>query len=120
MTAKVMVELPDELVAQVRAVADRTHRTFDEVLADWIAQVGTEPAVETLPDAELLGLADLQLDESMQLALEDLLDRQRENELDAEGRRELDAVMRVVRTAMVRKAHALSVAVKRGLRARLN
>jgi hypothetical protein len=79
------------------------------VLAEWIAQIGIVPRVESLPDEELLTVADHQLDEATQDALEDLLDRQREGELDAAGRRRLEELMRVLR-----------VAVQRGLRPRLS
>jgi uncharacterized protein (DUF433 family) len=44
MTAKVTVELPEELIQQIRTVAGRTQRSFDEVLAEWLRLAGSEPS----------------------------------------------------------------------------
>ena len=44
MTAKVTVELPEELIQQIRTAADRTQRSFDEVLAEWLRLAGSEPS----------------------------------------------------------------------------
>jgi hypothetical protein len=48
MTEKVMVELPEELIRQVQTAAQRTHCSFDEVLAQWIRVAGGEPVVDML------------------------------------------------------------------------
>ena len=58
MVEKVTVELPEELVRQIRTAASRTHRSFDEVLAEWIRLAGGEPALEWLSDEELLAVCD--------------------------------------------------------------
>jgi predicted transcriptional regulator len=119
MAEKVTIELPEELVQQVRTVASRTHRSFDEVLADCIRLAGIEPAVELLNDEELLAVADSEWDASLQDSLSDLLERNQEGTLDAGERRRLDDLMRTYRAGLVRKAQAIKVAVNRGLRPRL-
>jgi hypothetical protein len=120
MTEKVTVELPEELIQQVRAVATRTARSFDEVLAEWIRRAGSEPVVELLSDEELLAVCDSQLEPSVEEALSDLLERNQEGTLTDGERRQLDELMRTYRAGLVRKALALRAAVNRGLRPRLS
>jgi hypothetical protein len=120
MTQRVTVELPEELVQQVRTVATRTQRSFDEVLAEWIRLAGSEPVLELLTDAELLAVCDSQFDASLQDVLSELLERNQEGELDPPERRRLDDLMKTYRAALVRKAQALKVAVTRGLRPRVS
>ncbi len=116
MTEKVTVELPEELIDQIQAVAKHTHRSFDEVLAEWVRVAGSEPVLELLGDAELLAVCDSQLEESRQEALSDLLERKQEGTLDDVERDRLEDLMRTYRAKLVRKAQALKVAVNRGLR----
>jgi hypothetical protein len=120
MTAKVTVELPEELIGQVQAVANHTHRSFDEVLADWVRVAGGEPVLELLSDYELLAVCDNQLAESDQEILSDLLERKQEGALDGVEQRRLEDLMRTYRANLVRKAQALKVAVNRGLRPQLS
>ena len=120
MAQKVTVELPDELVQQVRTVASRTQRSFDEVLAEWVRLAGSEPVLELLSDAELLAVCDGQWENHLQEDLSDLLERNQEGLLDDSERRRLDDLMRTYRAGLVRKAQALKVAVTRGLRPRLS
>ncbi|HBI44388.1 MAG TPA: hypothetical protein DDY78_16275 [Planctomycetales bacterium] len=116
MTEKVTVELPEELIRQVQITAQRTHSSFDEVLAQWIRVGGGEPVLELLGDEELLTVCDGQLEASTQDELSDLLERNQEGALDDVERRRLDDLMRTYRGGLVRKAQALKVAVSRGLR----
>jgi predicted transcriptional regulator len=120
MTTKITVELPDELIEKARTLADLTHRSFDEVLAECLRIAVDERAMETLSDEEVLAISDGQLDEPIQDLLEDLQDRNREGELSAAERYRLDDLLRMYRTGMVRKSQALKVAVNRGLRPRLS
>jgi len=120
MTEKVTVELPGDLIQQVRTVADRTQRSFDEVLAEWIRLGGSEPVLELLNDAELLAVCDSQWEESRQEELSDLLEAKQEGMLDAVEARRLEELMRCYRADLVRKAQALSVAVTRGIRPQLS
>jgi hypothetical protein len=116
MAEKVKIELPEELAQRARAVAAQTHRRFEEVLVEWMDRAGTEPAVESLPDEELLALCDSQLDAGQQAELSELLDCNREGLLQEGQRQQLDELMRVYRRGLVRKAQALKTAVARGLR----
>jgi len=120
MVERVTIEIPEDLIQQVRTVASRTHRSIDEVLAEWLRLAGTEPALESLNDEELLAVCDSQLEASSQELLSDLLERNQEGALDRAEHCRLDELMRTYRASLVRKAQALKVAVSRGLRPRLN
>jgi hypothetical protein len=120
MSEKVTVELPDELVQQIRVTALRTQRTFDDVLAEWVRRGGSEPALESLSDKELLAVCDSQLAAPDEEELADLLEDNREGALDADGHRRLDELMSVYRAALVRKSQAIRIAVGRNLRPRLS
>jgi hypothetical protein len=115
MSETVTLEVPDQLEERARAVAAQTHRPLEEVLLEWLARVAADVPVEDLPDAEVLALRDLQMDKAEQAELSTLLARQREGELSESDRSQLDALMHSYRNGMMRKAHALKVAVERGL-----
>ena len=104
----------------MREVAARSHRSFDDVLADQIRCAGSEPVLELLPDEELLGVCDSQPDAQEQEMLSELLDRNAEGTLAVAERNQLEELMRRYRRGLIRKAQALKVAVSRGIRPRLN
>jgi hypothetical protein len=119
MSEKLTVELPEDLAQQVRSVAARTNRSFDDVLADWVRRAGAEPILELLADEELLAVCDSQPEVDRQEELSELLERNQEGVLDHTDRCRLEDLMRSYRAGLVRKAHALQVAMSRGLRPRL-
>ena len=119
MAETITIELPDDIAQQVRTVAARTHRSFDEVLVDWIRRAGAEPVLELLPDEELLAVCDSQPDVAQQEDLSELLERNQDAALNADERSRLDELMKSYRAGLVRKAQALKLAVSRGLRPRL-
>jgi hypothetical protein len=55
------LELSAELMRQVREQAAATNRRPEGVVADWIERAAADPAVETLPDAQVLALCDSEL-----------------------------------------------------------
>jgi hypothetical protein len=120
MAEKVTIELPDDILKQVRMVAAGTQRTQDEVLLDWVRRASGEPVLEFLPNEQLLAVADGQMDPAQDEELTNLLERQREGILTATERRQLEDLMHKYRTGLVRKAQALQIAVSRGLRPRLS
>jgi hypothetical protein len=120
MAEKVIIELPEDIVRQVRTVAARTQRSVDEVLVDWIRRAGSEPVLELLPDEELMAVCDSQPDSAEQEELTELLERNQEGALLAPDRDRLDELMWSYRAGLVRKAQALRMAVGRGLRPRLS
>ena len=119
MTEKVTIELPEDVARQVRTVAAHTQRSFEDVLLEWIRRIGAEPALESLPDAELLAQCGAEPDEAEQDGLGALLERNQDGLLSPAERGRLDELMRRYRAGLVRKAQALKVAVSRGLHPRL-
>jgi hypothetical protein len=116
----VTLELPEELARHARAVAAQTHQRVEDVLIGWIRSGGAEPAVDLLPDEELLAVCDSQLPADQQQELSELLERNREGQLQPDDSQRLDSLMRAYRRGLIRKAQALKVAVARGLRLPLN
>jgi hypothetical protein len=116
MSETVTLEVPDELARRVRDMAIATDRRFEEVVLDWLRRAVEEPAVETLPDRELLTLCDATLDPVEQDALSLLLAGSREGTLSASEKTSLDTLMDTYRRGLVLKARALKAAVDRGLR----
>ncbi len=115
MSQVLTLEVPEALAHSARAVASRTGRRVEEVLAIWLSRAVPELAIEQLPDEEVLALRDLQLSAEQQDALDSLLAQQREGTLDQQGRAELEALLEAYRQGMVYKARALKAAVDRRL-----
>lgn len=109
------IELPETTARLIHEIALRTGRNADAVLSDLIDQSVSEIPVSSLPDAEVLALANMTMSEPEQEEMADLLDDQREGNLDAPKRLRLDVLMQLYRRGMVRKSEALKIAVQRGL-----
>jgi len=116
MYEQITLQVPNRVVRQAAYKALQNRQPVEEILNEWLERAITEMPVEELPDEEVLALVMLQLTPNQQAKLSDLLVRNREDQLDAEGRRELDELMRLYEHGLLRKAQALRVAVKRGLR----
>jgi hypothetical protein len=119
MSEIVTLKLPEHAVRSAQAVAAKTNRRVEEVLADWINQVAMEVPIDSLSDEEILRLCDTQMADEDQNELSDLLARNREGQLDTTDHAKLDALMQAYRRGIVRKAQAWKVAVARGLRTEL-
>ncbi len=120
MTEKITIDLPEDIMQQVRTVAARTQRSFEEVLVEWIRRAGAEPVMELLPDEELLTVCDSHPDLAQQEELSELLEGNQEGGLLDHEKCRLEDLMRSYRTGLVRKSQAIKVAVSRGLRPRLS
>lgn len=119
MIDKVTIEFPGDLAQQVRTIAARTQRTFDEVVLDCVRRASVEPALELLSDVELLAAADAQMPAGEDDELSGLLERNQDATLSAAERVRFDELMQQYRRGLVRKAKAIELAVRRGLRPRL-
>jgi hypothetical protein len=115
MSQTLTLEVPEVLALSARAVASRTGRRVEDVLADWLRRGVLGGAIEQLPDEEILALRDLQLTDEQQTSLDDLLAQQREGTITDQGRAELDSLLEIYRQGMVYKSRALKAAVDRGL-----
>lgn len=112
----VSLDLPPDLAQRAAAVAQQTHRRVEDVLLEWLGRAASDVPIESLPDDQVLALANREMSQSEQRALSTLLARQREGTLDEAKRQRLDELMTSYRRGMVEKARALKVAVERGLR----
>ncbi len=119
MPQSVTFNLPDELVARFEIEAKKHSRPVQDVVVDWLER-SEEMDLDTLSDAELLGVCDSLLEPDDQAELTDLLDRNREGQLDAEARPRLKALMTKYQQGLLRKARAWRIAVARGLRTNLD
>ncbi|MEH1765277.1 hypothetical protein [Nostoc sp.] len=68
-----------------------------------------------LSDEQVLVLTELQMESAQDARLSELLDRQQSGNLTESDRSELQTLMQVYQEGLLRKATALSEAVKRGL-----
>jgi predicted transcriptional regulator len=112
----ITVELSDATARLVHQIAEQTGRSPEAIVRELVDRSVAETPAETLPDAEVLALADMEMREDEQQELASLLDDQREGALTSTARARLAALMQVYRHGMVRKSEALKVAVLRGLR----
>jgi hypothetical protein len=115
-TEQVVLTLPSAIVRSAKQIAARTQRPLETVLAEWLDRAAAELPVESLDDASLLSLCEMQLSPADQAELDALLAENREHELDEAGRGRLDACMRSYDLKLLRKSQALREAVARGLR----
>lgn len=115
MSETITLEVPEALAHSARAVAARTHRRVEDVLAEWLERTAGALPIEALSDEQVLALRDLQMDDAEQAELGDLLGRQREGLLADAERARLAALLEIYQQGMLQKARALKVAVERGL-----
>jgi hypothetical protein len=123
MSTQVTITLTDDLYQKANRFARLANRDLASVLADTIqssipnisaAATSLEP-ISLLADADVLALTELQMEPSQDNRLSELLDRQQAGILTDPDRSELQILMQTYQEGLLRKATALSEAVKRGL-----
>ena len=119
MPQSVTLNLPDEMVARFEIEAKKHSRPVQDVVVDWLER-SDEIDLDSLADAELLGVCDSLLKPEDQAELTDLLEQNREGQLDAEARPRLKTLMTKYQQGLLRKARAWRIAVARGLRTNLD
>jgi hypothetical protein len=123
MSTQVTITLPDEVYKRAERFAHLANRDVASVLADTILvsiplvreDVLSSAPVSALTDEEVIGLIQLQMDVDQDQRLSTLLNRQQEGFLLDHERVELQTLMQIYQEGLLRKATALSEAVKRGL-----
>jgi tRNA A22 N-methylase len=115
MNTTVTLEVPEEVMQSARDVAERTQRTLEDVLREWLDRSAMQIPVEQLSDDQVLRLTEMELDAQQQSELSDLLAKNREETLSLVEQRHLDELMQLYRQGLRRKAEALKVAVDRKL-----
>ncbi len=128
MSTQITITLPDDIYQRAERLARLANRDLASVLADTIqlamppvtAASATLEPIATLSDAAVLALTELQMPPTQDSRLSALLDCQQAGTLTATERPELQTLMELYQEGLLRKAAALSEAVKRGLIAPLN
>lgn len=123
MSTQVTITLPDEVYQRVERFARLANRDVASVLADTIQlsipPVGAElrdlEPVSDLSNEQVLVLTDLQMEPDQDARLSKLLEHQQAGLLIEAERLELQTLMQIYQEGLLRKATALSEAVKRGL-----
>jgi pyruvate-formate lyase len=123
MSTQITITLPDEVYQRAERFARLANRDIASVLADTIQlsipAISPEAAalepISTLSDEQVIALTQLQMEPEQDARLSDLLDRQHSGILTETERKELQTLMQIYQEGLLRKATALSEAVKRGL-----
>ena len=123
MNTQITITLTDDVYQKADRFARLANRDLASVLADTIqssipnisaAAISLEP-ISLLSDADILALTELQMAPAEDLRLSELLDRQQAGILTDIDRSELELLMQTYQEGLLRKATALSEAVKRKL-----
>ncbi|NEU79486.1 hypothetical protein [Nostoc sp. UIC 10630] len=123
MSTQIIITLPDDIYQRAERFARLANRDVASILVDTI-QLSIPPVSEDISDLEpvsvlsdekVLVLTELQMEAEQDARLSELLDRQQSGTLSEGDRSELQTLMQVYQEGLLRKATALSEAVKRGL-----
>jgi hypothetical protein len=123
MSTQITITLPDEVYQRAERFARLANRDIASVLADTIqlsmppirADIFDLEPISDLADEQVLALTELQMEPDQDARLSELLDRQQADLMTEDERVELQALMQIYQEGLLRKATALSEAVKRRL-----
>lgn len=123
MSTKITITLPDEIYQRAERFAYLANRDVASILSDTIkhsippvsTSVNSFESVSTLTDKQVLALTELQMEAEQDTRLSELLDCQQADTLNQDERLELQTLMQVYQEGLLRKATALSEAVRRNL-----
>lgn len=128
MSTQITITLPDEIYQRAERFARLENRDIASVLADTI-QLSMPPVrvdildlepLSVLSNEQVLALTELQMEPNQDARLSELLDHQQAGLLVEDERLELQVLMQIYQEGLLRKATALTEAVKRGLIEPLN
>jgi hypothetical protein len=123
MSTQITITLTDDVYQKADRFARLANRDIASILADTIQSsipniseaATTLVPISLLSDAEVLALTELQMEPSEDIQLSALLDRQQAGILTDIDRSQLQILMQTYQEGLLRKATALSEAVKRKL-----
>jgi hypothetical protein len=117
MTAKITLNLPDEVYHQAELLAQQRHRSVSEILVETleIFLLPTAQPVSALSDSKVITLTQLRLQPFQEQRLNELLDRQQSGTITSVEREELQALIHIYEAKLLRQAQSLNEAVWRGL-----
>lgn len=123
MSTQITITLTDDVYQKADRFARLANRDLASVLADTIqssipnisAAANILEPVSLLSDADVLVHTELQMEPAADIRLSELLDRQQAGILTDRDRSELQLLMQTYQEGLLRKATAISEAVKRKL-----
>jgi predicted transcriptional regulator len=128
MSERLTIDLPDEIYQRFQRLARLSNREIAEVLSDTLQRFlpvldresEFEESISSLSDERILALTQLEMEREEDRRLSELLEQQQARDLTLSERLELQTLMGVYQAGLLRKATALSEAVKRELIAPLS
>ena len=123
MSNQITITLPDDVYQKAEHFARLANRDLASILVDTIQfsippislEATTLEPVSALSDQQVLALTELQMESEEDIRLSELLDKQQAGIVTESEHSELQALMQIYQEGLLRKATALSEAVKRGL-----
>lgn len=123
MSTQVTITLPDDVYQRANQFAQLANQDIASVLADTIQSSIPDLSltatnltpISLLSDADVLALTELQMEPDQDARLSELLDRQQAGTLTSSDQTELQILMQTYQEGLLRKATAMSEAVKRQL-----
>jgi hypothetical protein len=125
MDIPITINLPDDIYERFAHLANRD---LSSIIADTLthsfppmsAQSNSLPAISDLSDQQVMELTHLEMEPTQDTRLSELLDKQQSGTLNPAEPQELNTLMQIYQEGLLRKATALTEAVKRGLMESLN
>ncbi|AFY34795.1 hypothetical protein [Calothrix sp. PCC 7507] len=123
MSTRITITLSDEIYQRAERFAKLANRDVASILADTIqlsiplvsADATDIEPVSALANEQILALTELQMEPEQDSRLSQLLDHQQAGRLTEDECSELKTLMQIYQEGFLRKATALSEAVRRGL-----
>lgn len=115
MGKRITLDVSSASLRRAQAAAQRTGRTTEDVLAEWLEDYADNIPVELLPNDDVLWLCHQRLDARQEHELLRLLEQQKHNMLNNVDSARLDELLQIYRRVLIRKSRALQVASARGL-----
>lgn len=122
MTAQITLNLPNAVYERAENLAHRTGRNVADVLSTMLEAslavdlpLASQKLLETLPDNELLALANSRMDSVQNARMSALLAKQQADVLDEVEQHELSLLLHIYQEGSLQKARALGEVMRRGL-----
>jgi predicted transcriptional regulator len=117
MTAKITLNLSDEVYRQAELLAQQSHRSVSEILVETLENflLPTAKPVSALSDSEVIALTQIRLQPVQEQRLSELLEHQQCGTITQFEREELQALIHIYEDRLLRQAQALNESVRRGL-----
>jgi hypothetical protein len=123
MSNQITITLPDDVYQKAEHFARLANRDLASILVDTIQfsippislEATTLEPVSALSDQQVLALTELQMESEEDIRLSELLDKQQAGIVTESEHSKLQTLMQIYQEGLLRKATALSEAVKRGL-----